>query len=234
MSRTHIPEDLRQLVLDRANGKCEYCFLNQANAIYPHEVDHIISEKHGGKTERLLDSIYKEYPIGSFFFWEAPAKYNLFYRDMPELGIVPSRPRSTEILNFILDGQQRTCSLYAAVHGRVVVEFDLPSGKKTIDCSRICLDLDYAKKLPDAGNNIRVFEVQDEDDRFIPLYKEGYLDYCVKTALPFAIRQAVGGLVLKEQLAAAGIELSEKTINFLTAALSPDIGTRPDSFQELI
>src|SRR3989344_2126966 len=112
---------------------------------------------------RLLDSIYKEYPIGSFFFWEAPAKYNLFYRDMPELGIVPSKPKSTEILNFILDGQQRTCSLYAAVHGRVVVEFDLPSGKKTIDCSRTCLDLDYVKKLPDAGNNIRVFEIQDED-----------------------------------------------------------------------
>lgn len=51
MSRTYIPEDLRQFVVDRANGKCEYCFSDQINAIYSHEVDHIISEKHGGITE---------------------------------------------------------------------------------------------------------------------------------------------------------------------------------------
>ncbi len=31
------------------------------------------------KVIKLLDSIYKECPIGSFFIWEADKKYNLFY-----------------------------------------------------------------------------------------------------------------------------------------------------------
>jgi len=30
------------------------------------------------KVIKLLDSIYKEYPIGSFFIWEADKKYNFF------------------------------------------------------------------------------------------------------------------------------------------------------------
>jgi len=33
---------------------------------------------------KLLESIYLEYPIGSFFFWDAPRKYYDFYRDIAE------------------------------------------------------------------------------------------------------------------------------------------------------
>ena len=49
------------------------------------------------KIVALLDSIYKEYPIGSFFLWETTGKYNLFYRDLPELGITPPKPRAARI-----------------------------------------------------------------------------------------------------------------------------------------
>ncbi len=49
MSR-HIPNALRQLVNDRANARCEYCLLPNLVTYYPHEVDHILADKHDGKT----------------------------------------------------------------------------------------------------------------------------------------------------------------------------------------
>ena len=51
MSSTYIPSALRRLVCDRAKGCCEYCLISEATAFAPHEIDHIIAEKHGGLTE---------------------------------------------------------------------------------------------------------------------------------------------------------------------------------------
>ena len=48
---SYIPETLRRSVYERANGHCEYCLLSIRYAYLPYEVDHIIAEKHGGKTE---------------------------------------------------------------------------------------------------------------------------------------------------------------------------------------
>lgn len=45
-----ISTELRQFVIERANGKCEYCLIQEIFSIYRHEVDHIIALKHGGKT----------------------------------------------------------------------------------------------------------------------------------------------------------------------------------------
>lgn len=122
------------------------------------------------KIVALLDSIYKEYPIGSFFLWETTGKYNLFYRDLPELAITPPSPRADEKIKFILDGQQRICSLYAAWYG-IKVEFKDGNKTKLVDCSQICLDLDYYKKGPDDNGNQSVFEIKQESERYIPLYK---------------------------------------------------------------
>ena len=47
---TYIPELLRQVVIERAQQKCEYCLLNERYGIYSHEIDHIIPEKHRGQT----------------------------------------------------------------------------------------------------------------------------------------------------------------------------------------
>ncbi len=41
---------LEQLVWRRANGRCEYCLLPQAVAPLPHQIDHIIAQKHRGPT----------------------------------------------------------------------------------------------------------------------------------------------------------------------------------------
>lgn len=51
MSRTYIPPALRRLVYERAGGRCEYCLVPETIALAGHEIDHIISEKHGGATE---------------------------------------------------------------------------------------------------------------------------------------------------------------------------------------
>jgi hypothetical protein len=47
---SYIPEALRQQVIERAQGRCEYCLLHQQDSLYTHEVDHIIPEKHRGAT----------------------------------------------------------------------------------------------------------------------------------------------------------------------------------------
>ncbi len=51
MSVTYIPVALRRLVIGRAGERCEYCLLPAAVAFFPHEVDHVIAEKHGGTTD---------------------------------------------------------------------------------------------------------------------------------------------------------------------------------------
>lgn len=48
---TRIPDTLRRLVYERANGCCEYCRLAESDSFLAHEVDHITAEKHQGMTE---------------------------------------------------------------------------------------------------------------------------------------------------------------------------------------
>jgi hypothetical protein len=56
MTRTYIPTALRQMVRERADGRCEYCLYPQAIAFLAFEVEHIIAERHGGTTtvERMV------------------------------------------------------------------------------------------------------------------------------------------------------------------------------------
>jgi 5-methylcytosine-specific restriction endonuclease McrA len=51
MSKTYIPVGLRRQVYERAKGCCEYCQIPDVATFAPHEIDHIIAEKHGGRTE---------------------------------------------------------------------------------------------------------------------------------------------------------------------------------------
>lgn len=51
MSDTHIPAALRRTVIVRAANCCEYCGMPDDAALLSHEVDHIIAERHNGKTE---------------------------------------------------------------------------------------------------------------------------------------------------------------------------------------
>jgi hypothetical protein len=50
VSVTYIPAELRRLVIERAGERCEYCLLPAGVSFFPHEVDHVIAEKHSGVT----------------------------------------------------------------------------------------------------------------------------------------------------------------------------------------
>lgn len=110
------------------------------------------------KIIKLLDSIYLDYPIGSFFLWNAQQEYYNFYRDIPELNL--PKPTKYDKLVFVLDGQQRIISLYVTVMG---IKLD------NKDYKNICFDLDakiqkdneikfFVQRKPD---NIRYISVSD-------------------------------------------------------------------------
>jgi hypothetical protein len=68
-----ISNALRQLVFDRAEGRCEYCRLSQMVAAHKHEPDHIIPLQHDGLTAAGNLALacarcnrYKGYNVGSF------------------------------------------------------------------------------------------------------------------------------------------------------------------------
>jgi 5-methylcytosine-specific restriction endonuclease McrA len=48
---SYISPALRQLVTERAYGRCEYCHFPQEAALLAFEMEHIIAEKHGGASE---------------------------------------------------------------------------------------------------------------------------------------------------------------------------------------
>jgi hypothetical protein len=83
---------------------------------------------------KLLDSIIKGYPIGTFIYWRT----NERLRSVRNLGnITLPEPKNGEFVNYVLDGQQRLTSLYAALKGVKIGEED----GKTTDYSQIYIDL---------------------------------------------------------------------------------------------
>src|SRR5260221_12886124 len=57
------------------------------------------------RIQKLLDSMYQEYPIGTLFLWRAPTQYNHMLRSFEYLQQQPLEEGQT--YTFILDGQQR-------------------------------------------------------------------------------------------------------------------------------
>lgn len=110
------------------------------------------------KVVRLLDSIYHQFPIGSFFFWEAPRKYNKFFRNIAELHI--PEPDERDDITFVLDGQQRITSLYAAVKGLTL---------EGMEYGNICFDLkekEFVIRGPDNRRYISLHDMLDESQQF--------------------------------------------------------------------
>ena len=46
-----VSESQRRFVAERAGHRCEYCLLHEDDTYSRHQVDHIISRKHGGPTD---------------------------------------------------------------------------------------------------------------------------------------------------------------------------------------
>jgi hypothetical protein len=47
---SYVSARLRQLVANRAQGLCEYCLIHEEDTFLGCQVEHIVSEKHGGQT----------------------------------------------------------------------------------------------------------------------------------------------------------------------------------------
>ena len=50
---SYVGVELRRLIAERAGFLCEYCLVAESDTFFGCEVDHIISEKHGGATEAV-------------------------------------------------------------------------------------------------------------------------------------------------------------------------------------
>jgi len=88
------------------------------------------------KTAQLLDSILKGYPIGTFILWETNERLN----DIKNIGNLelPSTPEGIKV-QYVLDGQQRITSLYAAFLG---AEIQKEGEKKITNYAGIYINLD--------------------------------------------------------------------------------------------
>ena len=82
----------------------------------------------------LVDSIIKGYPIGTFIFWRTKERL----RSVNNLGkqVLP-KPEQGELVDYVLDGQQRLTSLFASLRGVIITRED---GKED-DFSKIFIDL---------------------------------------------------------------------------------------------
>lgn len=83
---------------------------------------------------RLIDSVLKGYPIGTFIYWSTRERLrsvrNIGNIDLPE-------PQEGELVDYVLDGQQRITSLFAALKGQTIVR----EGGQEEDFSKIYVDL---------------------------------------------------------------------------------------------
>lgn len=88
------------------------------------------------KTAKLLDSILKGYPIGTFILWETNERLN----DIKNIGNLELPPIPDDIkVQYVLDGQQRITSLYAAFLGASIQK---EGEKKITDYGLIFVDLE--------------------------------------------------------------------------------------------
>lgn len=115
---------------------------------------------------KLLDSIIKGYPIGTFIYWRT----NERLRSVRNLGNISlPEPKMGEFVNYVLDGQQRLTSLYSALKGVKIGEED----GKTTDYSEIYIDL-----LASDDNDIVTTEIENSSSKNIikltDLMKGGY------------------------------------------------------------
>lgn len=115
------------------------------------------------KVIELLDSIYRGFPIGSFFLWIPPEEYIQYYKDIPELEIEYGSHKF--YTHFILDGQQRLTSLYVTYRGLEIDGFDY---------SNICFNLDteqFNTDERDTERNLSLHEILNIEEN-IEIYNQ--------------------------------------------------------------
>ena len=85
------------------------------------------------QTAKLIDSIIKGFPIGTFIFWKTKEELR-HHKDIGNTTLPV--PRKGDTVQYILDGQQRITSLYAVRKGLIITKVG-----KEIDYKDICINL---------------------------------------------------------------------------------------------
>lgn len=96
------------------------------------------------QTARLIDSIIKGFPIGTFIFWKTREEL----RHVRNLGNIdlPETPKG-DAVSYVLDGQQRITSLYALRKGLKITTNDKKILTTKISTSTLNLNRILMKKL---------------------------------------------------------------------------------------
>ena len=125
---------------------------------------------------KLIDSILKGYPIGTFIYWRT----NERLRSIRNVGNVElPEPKDGEFVNYVLDGQQRITSLFAALKGEVI---ERENGKQE-DFSQMYIDLeaqdDEALVITDVSQKdeytyVRLNDLMSQSMRFFSEFPKEY------------------------------------------------------------
>ena len=118
------------------------------------------------QTAKLIDSILKGFPIGTFIFWKTRDELRS-YRNLGNHPL-PDTPEG-DYAHYILDGQQRITSLYAVRKGiRITRE------GKEVNYRDIYIDLEWVDEKDEqivvAGKPTRTFEDRSEEKRCISVH----------------------------------------------------------------
>jgi len=118
------------------------------------------------QTAKLIDSILKGFPIGTFIFWktrdELRSYRNLGNRDLPDT------PKG-DYAHYILDGQQRITSLYAVRKGIRITRDGKEVNYRDIYIDLEC-DVDEDEQIVVAGKPTRNIEDRGEEKRCISVH----------------------------------------------------------------
>lgn len=165
----------------------------------------------------LLDSIYRGFPIGSFIFWRTSRKLP-HTRNIGNLPLTDSGISDGTEISYVIDGQQRITSLYAAVKGSAIEDdtfrflFDLR--KKKFIVSKVDNNsIDLSKKdtedlLISVGTIFTESRAQyNEITRQYPKEYQGILDnlYDRFVTYRFSVIQVIDQPTLDEEDKAEGV-----------------------------
>lgn len=119
------------------------------------------------KTAELLDSILKGYPIGTFILWQTDERIS----GIKNIGKfhLPDTPEGTKV-QYVLDGQQRITSLFAAYEGEKIQK----TGEKKVT--------DYKSIVVNLGGDIdangdQVITTEPKGEKHISLYDVLHFGY---------------------------------------------------------
>lgn len=96
------------------------------------------------RAAKLIDSIYRNMPIGSLFLWEMDRKSANLIRQSAD--VLPSFNVTNPSIWFVIDGQQRLSVIYQAFEGQTRTN----DAGSTIDFERICFVVSPSSDDPDA------------------------------------------------------------------------------------